>query len=140
MLLRFDPFRDLDSFFEPSRSPALAAPYEAVRRGDQVLIRFDLPGVALDAIDLTVERSTLTLKVQRHVERTEGDVVLAGGLPVGSITRTLSLGENLDTDHLSASYENGVLEVRIPVAEQAKPRRIDIGAGNGHQALETTAS
>jgi HSP20 family protein len=138
MLLRFDPFRDLDSFFEPSRTPPMIAPYEAVRRGDHVLIRFDLPGVDLDAIDLTVERSTLTLEVQRHNDRAEGDAVLAGGLPAGSIRRSLSLGENLDTEHLSASYDRGVLEVRIPVAEQAKARRVPIG--NGREALETTAS
>ncbi len=130
-MLRFDPFRDLD--FATDRPAA----YEAFRRNDEVIVRFDVPGVDADHLELTVEKNTMTLNVERSAAHAEGDKVLAGRLPHGKATRVLTLGDNLDTDNLSASLTNGVLEVRMPMAEKAKPRRIEV-ASDGRQAIETT--
>ncbi len=130
-MLRFDPFRDLE--FANER----AATYEAFRRNDEVVVRFDVPGVDAEHIDLTVEKNTLTLNVERPSVHQEGDKVLAGQVPHGKATRVLTLGDNLDTEQLSANLINGVLEVRMPMAEKAKPRRIDV-ASDSRQAIETT--
>jgi HSP20 family protein len=133
MLMRFDPFREIDralrgteQFF--SQSPSV--PFDAVRRGGHVVVRFDLPGVAPDAIDLTVERNVLTLNAERKFDRSEGEEFIAGERREGSFTRQLFLGDTLDASKVDASYENGVLTVTIPVAETAKPRKVSIGATN----------
>lgn len=139
MLLRYDPFRELDLW---GRTPAI--PMDAVRHGTQVFITFDLPGVDPDAIDLTVERGVLTLKAERRFERAEGDQVLADERRQGTFTRRVLLGDTLDTGRLEAGYDHGVLTVTIPVAEAAQPRKIAIGGAIGEpaapEAIETTAS
>jgi HSP20 family protein len=140
MLVRFDPFRELDRMFETTKTPR-QMPMDVVRRGDHVTVAFDLPGVASDAIDLTVERGQLTVTAERAHTRGEGDEWLVNERPAGRFTRQLLLGDNLDTDRIEASFHDGVLEVRIPVAEQAKPRKVAISNGEGHaEAIETTSS
>lgn len=139
MLLRFDPFRDLDRTFDDvwrgTRAPHL--PMDAVRHGDRVFISFDLPGVDPDAVDLTVERNVLTIRAERGVTLQEGDQVLSDERPKGSFTRRVLLGDTLDTSKLEAAYDHGVLTVTIPVAEQAQPRKISIGGGESHpQAIQ----
>jgi HSP20 family protein len=133
VLVRFDPFRDLDRLVEAATAAPRSIPMDAVRRGDRLVVSFDLPGVAPDAVDLTVERNQLTLTVERARARQEGDEQLVAERPAGRATRQLLLGENLDTDRIEASFEHGVLTVTIPVAEQAKPRKVAIG-GSAPQA------
>jgi HSP20 family protein len=136
MLIRMDPFRELDRLFEAAGTAAGAAtrtvPMDAVRRGDRVHVRFDLPGIDPDSVDLTVERNQLTLTAERAQARQEGEEWLVAERPVGRFTRTLFLGDNLDADRIEARYEHGVLEVTIPVAEQAKPKKVSINASSGN--------
>jgi HSP20 family protein len=135
-VLRFDPFRDIDRMAEQMaaglRSPR-SVPMDAYRRGDQFFIDLDLPGVDPDAIDLTVEQNVLTIRAERGYEPEEGDELLISERPQGTFTRQLLLGESLDTDSLEADYEQGVLTLRIPVAQAAKPRRVQITKSGGGQ-------
>jgi HSP20 family protein len=140
MLVRFDPFRELDRFFEAPRTPR-QMPMDVVRRGDRVVVTFDLPGVASDAIDLTVERGQLTVTAERVHTREEGDEWVVNERSAGRFTRQLLLGDNLDTDRIEAAFHDGVLEVTIPVAEQAKPRKVSISSADGHaDAIEASSS
>jgi len=142
MLLRFDPFRELDRAFDQLGDPAVrpAVPFDAVRRGDQVVVSFDLPGVAPDDIDVTVERDVLTLSAERSATRQEGDDVLVSERRMGRVTRRLFLGENLDTEHIAAEQRDGVLTITLPIAERAKARKVEIGGGDQGHAIETTSS
>ena len=143
MLMRFDPFRELDRMSEQLwRQPGPSGvPMDAFRRGEQVVVHFDLPGVDPESIDLTVERNVLTLRAERAVTRQEGDEMIVAERPRGTFTRQLFLGETLDANNIDAGYEHGVLTVTIPVAEQAKPRKVSIAAnGNGQQAINTTSA
>ena len=129
MLMRTDPFRDLDRLAQqivgtPSRPAAM--PIDAFRKGDDFVVQFDLPGVAPDSIDLTVEQNVLTVHaVRSRTGEGELEMVLAER-PQGTFSRQLFLGQTLDTDHIEAEYCDGVLQLRIPVAERAKPRKVDI--------------
>ncbi|HXY91403.1 MAG TPA: Hsp20/alpha crystallin family protein [Acidimicrobiia bacterium] len=134
MLVRYDPFRQLDRLSEdffgshPSR-PRQWMPMDVVQHGNAVELRFDLPGVAPESIDVTVERQVLTVEAERSWAPAEDDVVLRRERPQGSVTRHVTLAETLDTDHLEAHFDAGVLTVTIPVAEQAKPRKVEIQTG-----------
>jgi HSP20 family protein len=142
-VLRFDPFRDFDRlaaeqmFSAGLRGAPRSVPMDAYRRGDQFLIHVDLPGVDPDAIELTVEQNVLTIKAERRfVEPEEGDELIISERPQGTFTRQLMLGDSLDTDRLEADYDQGVLTLRIPVAEQAKPRRVQITkSGSGQRSI-----
>lgn len=130
MLVRFDPFRELDRLASATRgrqSSSLLA-MDAYRHGDQFVVRFDIPGAAADSIDLSIEKNVLTVKASRAWNSEEGDKVLVNERPQGDFSRQLFLGEGLDADHIDASYDNGVLTVTIPVAVEAKPRRVEIQA------------
>ena len=127
MLLRFDPFRALDQFSEPSTWRSPSVPMDAYRHDDEVVVFLDLPGVDPDAIDLTVERNVLNISARREWAPAEGDEVLVSERPQGSFTRQLVLGDNLALDRLRADYDAGVLTIRVPVAEQAKPRKVPVG-------------
>ena len=145
MLLRFDPFRELDrlsqQLADESRSATRAVPMDAVRRGDRLVVLFDLPGVDASTIDLTVERNQLTLTAERPRHQAEGDELLVAERPRGTFARRLFLGDNLDTERIEADYHDGVLEVSIPVAEQAKARKVSIGGSNGQaQPIEATSA
>ncbi|MGO8877207.1 MAG: Hsp20/alpha crystallin family protein [Acidimicrobiales bacterium] len=132
LLVHADPFRDVDRFMHELmeevtlRTPAM--PMDAYRKGDDAyLLQFDLPGVTMDAIDLTVEHDILTVKVEREVPAMTDDLVaVATERPHGTVTRRVFLGERLDTAHIEAHYDRGVLFVSIPVAADAKPRRIKV--------------
>ncbi|HVT76203.1 MAG TPA: Hsp20/alpha crystallin family protein [Acidimicrobiales bacterium] len=102
---------------------------DAYRQGDEFVIQFDLPGVATDAIDLSVENNVLTLKAQRTRREQDGVAWIARERPHGTFSRAIFLGDSLDTDRLEARYANGVLTVRLPVADKAKPRRIPVSVG-----------
>lgn len=133
MLLRFDPFRAVDRFPDPSMAAAggPAMPMDAYRRGDHVVVHLDMPGVEPDTLDLTVERNVLTVSARREWQPAEADQVLVSERPQGTFTRQLLLGDTLAADDVTADYEHGVLTVTIPVAEQAKPRKVEIGGGRG---------
>ncbi len=143
MLMRFDPFREVDRFAEQVdqalRRGTAAMPMDAVRHGDRVFVTFDLPGVEPEAIDVTVERDTLTVSASRRFERAEDDEVLASERPQGTFVRRVLIGDSLDTTHLEAAYDHGVLTISIPVAEQAQPRKVAIGGGETRAPIETTA-
>lgn len=142
MLLRFDPFRDLDRLTQQLAGPPRPepVPMDAYRRGDHFVVDFDLPGVDPDAVELTVERNVLTVRVERPPVRADGDEVLVAERPSGTFTRQLFLGETLDSDRIEAAYDRGVLTLTIPVAEQAKARRVAISAsGSGEPARPRVA-
>jgi len=133
MLMRTDPFRELDRLTQQvfgtqgTWSKPAAMPMDAYRAGDEFVVCFDLPGVSPDAIELDIERNVLTVKAERRPLPGGDDVQMqVSERPLGVFSRQLFLGESLDTDHISADYEAGVLTLRIPVAEKAKPRRIEI--------------
>lgn len=139
MLLRYDPFRELDRWTERTRSLTPAIPMDAVRRGDKVHVAFDLPGVDADSIDLEVERNVLTLRAERRIASQEGDDVLASERRQGRFTRQVFLGDTLDTANIAADYRDGVLEVVIPMAEHHKARKVAIGASGDDRAIEVGA-
>jgi HSP20 family protein len=129
MLMRTDPFREFDRLADllgPNHR-LTATPIDAFRKGDTFLVQFDLPGVRADSIDLTV-------RAERVRPEHDGVEMLLAERPHGTFTRQLFLGETLDTERLEAEYVDGVLTVRLPVAESAKPRKVAINAQNGAQA------
>lgn len=128
-LMRFDPFRELDRWTEQAMSGTRTMrtmPMEALRRGDRFLVALDLPGVARDDIDVTVERNVLTVRATRAPLAQEGDEVIVDERPHGEFSRQLFLGDNLDTTKLTADLTNGVLNLEIPVSEASKPRKISL--------------
>jgi HSP20 family protein len=143
MLMRTDPFREFDRLaqqaFGTRFRPALM-PMDAYRQEDQLVVHFDLPGVDPDSVDLTVEKNVLTVSAERRWDPPEDLRIVASERPQGTFNRQLFLGEGLDADKIEASYDNGVLTVTIPVAEQAKPRKVLISAGNGAKTIQASAS
>ncbi|MFO6451335.1 MULTISPECIES: Hsp20/alpha crystallin family protein [unclassified Aeromicrobium] len=137
MIRTTDPFRDFDrltqQLFGTTNRPAIM-PMDAWREGDTFVVEFDLPGVTKDSIDLDVERNVLTVRAER-VARNGDWEMLASERPRGAFSRQLVLGDNLDLERIEAAYDAGVLRLSIPVAERAKPRKIQIGGG----ASESTA-
>ncbi|MEZ5145426.1 MAG: Hsp20 family protein [Acidimicrobiales bacterium] len=140
MLLRFDPFRDLDRLADEAFRAPNAMPMDAVRKGDQVVVALDLPGVDPSSIDVEVERNVLTVAAERRWARSEDEQVLAAERRHGSLRRQLVLGDNLDGSRIDAAYQDGVLVLSIPVAETAKPRKVAVAAGNGAPAIEAEAT
>ncbi|MBT2526466.1 Hsp20/alpha crystallin family protein [Streptomyces sp. ISL-99] len=138
MLMRTDPFRELDRLTQQlmgtTARPA-AMPMDAFRQGDTFVVELDLPGVDPESIDLDVERNVLTVKAERRSDAGEGAEVLIVERPTGSFSRQMFLGETLDTERIDASYDAGVLRLMIPVAEQAKPRKISITGGTAQKEI-----
>lgn len=136
MLLRTDPFRELDRLAEQVFGTAtrpVGAPMDAYRAGDEVVIHLDLPGVDTESIDLDVERNVLTIRAERRTAVPEGAEQLAAERPTGRYSRQVFLGDTLDSERINAHYDAGVLTLRVPVAEEAKPRKIAVS--NGAPAL-----
>lgn len=138
MIRTTDPFRDFDrltqQFFGTTNRPAIM-PMDAWREGETFVVEFDLPGVSKDSIDLDIERNVLTVRAER-VPRNGDWEMLASERPRGAFSRQLVLGDNLDLERIEAAYEDGVLRLRIPVAERAKPRKIQIV---GAETADSTA-
>ena len=141
MLMRFDPFRELDQAAQQMlrQTTRPGAPMDAYRHGDEFVVQLDLPGVDPSSIDVTVEKNVLTVTATRQRAFGEGDEVLVAERPTGEIRRQLFLGEQLDTDAISAGYDAGVLTLTVPVAEQAKPRKVEIGTGRQKQLASSAA-
>ena len=140
MLLRFDPFREFDRLTEEfDRTPVRATPrplaMDAYRRGNHVIAEIDVPGVAPEDVDITVERNVLTVKVERSVEAGEGDEPIVRERRQGAFTRQLMLGETLDANRVEAEVTNGVLTLRVPIAETAKPRKVEVAGSSEQKAI-----
>jgi HSP20 family protein len=142
MLMRTDPFRDLDrvaqQVFGTAARPA-PMPIDAYRKGDEFVVLFDLPGCDPASINLTVERNVLAVHAERSRPSDDDVELLIGERPNGTFSRQLFLADTLDSERIAADYTDGVLRLRVPVKEQAKPRRVDISRG-GSQTTPIEAS
>ena len=144
MLMRTDPFRELDRLTSQLLGSAAAGtwsrpnpmPLDAWREGEQFVVCFDLPGVAKDAIELDVEQNVLTVKAERRPLATGEKVEMqVSERPLGVFSRQLFLGDTLDPERIAADYTNGVLTLRIPIAEKAKPRKIEITSAEDRKEI-----
>jgi len=131
MIMRFEPFAELDRVSQElfgNRNPIV--PVDAYRLGERFYLHLDLPGVDPETIEVTVERNTLTVTASRTIADPEGGQWVARERPYGTFVRRFHLGDGLDTDQIDAGYDHGVLTITIPVAEQAKPRKISVGVAD----------
>ena len=148
MLVMNSPFRELDALFDQvagrsarSGETAHPAPMDAYRRADDVWVHIDLPGVAAESLDVSVERGVLTVTGERTWQRQEGDQVYLTERRRGTFRRQVTLGDGLDADSIEADYADGVLTLRVPIAEKAQPRKISISTAKASApAIDTTAS
>jgi HSP20 family protein len=137
MLMRTDPFREFDRLAQAvlgagtTTRPAVM-PMDAWRQGDTFMIEFDLPGVQPETLDIDVERNVLTVRAERTPRNGDWEL-LASERPTGLFSRQLVLGDNLDLDRLEATYDGGVLRLKVPVAEKAKPRKIEVSKGSSSE-------
>lgn len=142
---RFDPFRDIDRLAEQvlgvpagsARAPRLM-PMDLYRSGDHYLVHADLPGVDPGSVDVSVDSGTLTIKAQRTGRAEETVDWISSERFAGTYMRQVALGDGVDADHISATYHHGVLTVSIPVAEKAKPRRIQVSVPADDTVIETS--
>ncbi len=140
-LVRSDPFREFDRLFQSafgasSGERTWGMPMDAYRKDDMFLLQFDVPGIAADSVELTVDNNVLTVKATRHAPVMQERVhPVIAERPWGEFTRDVLLGENLDTSRITAEYDAGVLTVSIPVAEHAKPRRIGVTVREGSATI-----
>ncbi|MFE6270386.1 Hsp20/alpha crystallin family protein [Streptomyces goshikiensis] len=135
MLMRTDPFREMDRIVQQlsgtsgTWSKPSVMPMDAYREGVEYVIAFDLPGVTPEAIDIDVERNMLTVKAERRPAAKNDTVQMElSERPLGVFSRQVMLADTLDTERIQADYDAGVLTLRIPIAERAKPRKISIGS------------
>jgi len=136
MAMNFDPFRELDrvasALLDAQQGPQLM-PMDLYRDGDHYVLIADLPGVDPGSVDIDVDGQLLTIRAERTLRNVQGVKWLAQERRGGSFLRQLSLGQGVDTEHIAATYENGVLAVTIPVSERAKPRKIEVSVGADRQ-------
>ncbi|MFI8003103.1 Hsp20/alpha crystallin family protein [Streptomyces sp. NPDC086010] len=144
MLMRTDPFREMDRIVQQlsgtsgTWSKPSVMPMDAYREGDDYVIAFDLPGVSTEAIDVDVERNMLTVKAERRpVAKADTVKVELSERPLGVFSRQIVLADSLDTERIHADYDAGVLTLRIPIAERAKPRKIAVGEGATRRQIST---
>jgi HSP20 family protein len=139
MLMQTDPFRELDRLTQQvfgrtgTLSRSAVMPMDAYRSGDEFVVHLDLPGVDSSAIELHVEHNLLTVKVERQPTAEHAEAVVAAERPHGVFSRQLFLSETLDAEHITASYDAGVLTLKIPVAAETTPCKIEIKAGGAEQ-------
>ncbi|MFH9117698.1 Hsp20/alpha crystallin family protein [Streptomyces globisporus] len=139
MLMRTDPFRELDRVAQQLTGPGTwskpsVMPMDAYREGDAYVVAFDIPGVNADALDIDVERNMLTVKAERRPTAGVDNVKMElSERPLGVFSRQIVLADTLDTERIQADYDAGVLTLRIPIAERAKPRKVSIGTGSGRK-------
>jgi HSP20 family protein len=141
MLMRTDPFRELDRLTQQlfgtngTTSRPAVMPMDAYRADEQFVVQFDLPGVDPASIDLDVERNVLTVKAERTPIYGDDVELQVAERPRGVFSRQLFLGDTLDADRIEAHYDAGVLTLRLPIAEKAKPRKIEITGGSGPKVI-----
>jgi HSP20 family protein len=136
-LMRTDPFREFDRLAQQvlgsgTTSRPAVMPMDAWREGDTLVVELDLPGVRPETVDIDVERNVLTLRAERPSRNADREM-LAAERPTGLFSRQLVLGDNLDLERIAASYDAGVLRLQIPVAERAKPRKIEVTSSQESQ-------
>ncbi|ANF31743.1 heat-shock protein Hsp20 [Leifsonia xyli] len=140
MAMSFDPFSQLDriaqSVFDTSRQPRLM-PVDLFREGDRYILNADLPGADPSSVDVDVDGHLLTIRAVRTAADREGARWLAQERPYGAYMRQFTIGDDVDPDGITASYDNGVLSVMIPVAERAKPRKIAVESRRSEHSAET---
>lgn len=136
MLMRFDPFSELDGLTAQLQDGNRLRwmPLDAYRSGDTFHVDVDLPGVKPESIEVTVEKNVLSVKAERQWKTDDAETLVCER-PTGTFSRELFLGESLDTEKIAASYENGVLHLSIPVAEEAKARRIEVRSLQDEHAI-----
>ena len=139
MLMRTDPFAEFDRLtrqaFGQAATRTSVMPMDAYRAGDDFIVHFDIPGIDPESIELDVERNVLNVRAERRSPAPEGAETVVAERPTGTFTRQLFLGDTLDTERIDATYDAGVLTLRIPVAEAAKPRRIQITGGDSRRQI-----
>lgn len=137
-MMRFDPLRDVDQLFSSLGQARLGhtMALDAYRDGDELIVEVDLPGVDRESIALTAERNVLQIQASRAPRRRDGAQVLIAERPMGEVTRTIALGDALDVSRVDASYDAGVLRLRVPVADEARPHRIPVRLGGEAHAVE----
>jgi len=143
MLLQHDPFRDLDRLTQQvfgTMTRPTSMPLDAWRDGDEFVVELDLPGVDADKVDIDVERNVLTIKAERMSRMPDAANAVAHERPWGVFSRQLVLGDALDTARVDADYSDGVLTLRIPIAEQAKPRKVSVARREGSVGREKVAA
>ncbi len=142
MATRFDPFQEMDRLMGQvlgSQRASASMPMDLYRSGDHYVLHVDLPGADPGSIDVNVDDRTLTIRAQRTARTEDAVQWLAKERPVGTYARQLTVGRGLDLDSIAASYADGVLTLTIPVAEEAKPRRIEVTTGGTPATIETGA-
>ena len=129
MSMSYDPFRELDrvagALFDNRGAPRLM-PMDLYRNGDHYVLTADMPGIDPGSVDIDVDGQLLTIRAERTLSSASGVKWLSRERQAGSFLRQLNLGQGIDTEHIAASYDNGVLSVTIPMSERAKPRRVEI--------------
>jgi HSP20 family protein len=139
MAIGYDPFRELDQLAQQllsgGRSPR-SFPMDAYRRGDDFFVHLDLPGVDPGSIDITVEGPNITISAERRFNQHEDDEILVSERPQGRFSRDLRVGTRVDSDAIEADYEGGVLTLRLPMAAEAKPRRVEVRSGEQPKTIE----
>jgi HSP20 family protein len=139
MLMRTDPFRDFDRLTEAvlgTRARPAVMPMTAYRENETFVVHLDLPGASADSIDLTVEQNVLTIHAERKPPVGDNAERVVDERSYGVFSRQLFLGDTLDSDQLTAAYDAGVLTLRIPIAEKAKPRKVEITAGGSPKEIK----
>lgn len=138
MLIRTDPFREFDRLTDAVLGTAArpaAMPMTAYREDGTLIIQLDLPGASADSIDLLIEQNVLTIRAERNAPPSDGAELVVDERPYGVFSRQVFLGETLDSEHISADYDAGVLTLRIPIAEKAKPRKVEIATGDARRQI-----
>jgi HSP20 family protein len=142
MAMSFDPFSEFDrlaSSLLPSRPGPRVMPVDLYREGDRYVLTADLPGADPGSIDIDVDGQLLTIRAQRTTASTEGVKWLSQERPSGTYLRQFSVGEGIDAEKITASYDNGVLSVVLPVSERAKPRKIEVGSARADEQRTISA-
>jgi HSP20 family protein len=139
MGISYDPFREFDQLAQQllsgGRSPR-SFPMDAYKRGDDFFVHLDLPGVDPGSIDITVEGPDVTISAERRFAQQQDDEILVSERPQGRFSRDLRVGRQVDTDAIEASYDDGVLTLRLPVAAEAKPRRVEVRSSGEQKTIE----
>jgi HSP20 family protein len=133
VLTSIDPFvREIERHFDRltqrsfGQGSGAGMPMDGIRRPGEVVLRFDLPGINPDSIEVTVDRGVLSVSATREEKYGEDENLFIRERTMGTFTRRVYLSDHLDAGAIEAAYTDGVLAVRIPVVERAKPRKIEI--------------
>lgn len=128
LLTTFDPFLYTRALGRPAGSARTALPMDGIRRDGDIVLRFDLPGISLEDIEVSVDRGVLSVSAKRDEEKNDADRPFVRERVTGTLRRRIYLGDAYDADQAEAAYENGVLTVRVPLAEKARARKVEIGS------------